>query len=214
MLSKEQILEIESNRGDSNWWAIYGEGKEGKLEGLIYDFEQVEEMPNPDGLVEAYGMDFGFTNDPTALLHCIIDTRKKHIYLDELCYDRGMLNSDIIAVLKAYNVSKWTPIFADCAEPKTIMEIKNAGYNCQACYKATKKAEQIQSLKGYKIFITKRSTNTIKEIRNYVWLKDRAGNQQNEPTPFNDHAMDAFRYGCFTYLSEYGNKGKYNITIR
>lgn len=210
MLSREQIIEIESNKSDANWWNVYGLGKEGTLEGLIYNYEQVEELPNADGLIETYGMDFGFTNDPTALIHCIIDNRKKGIYLDEICYGRGMLNSDIIKVLREQGISRTTPIYADCAEPKTIAEIHSAGYNCKPCYKAGKKAEQIQAIKGYTLYITKRSINLLKEVRGYTWDKDKDGEFLNEPIAVLDHGMDAFRYGVFLHITN-NNKGKYNI---
>lgn len=210
-LSDEQVREIESNKNDENWWRVYGLGLVGQLEGLIFpDFEQVDEIPQGDGFVECYGLDFGFTNDPTTLVHAKVHTGRKEIYLDECCYQRGMLNADIAAMMQNEGVPRHgLPVYADCAEPKTIAELGTYGYNMQPCYKATKKAEQLQLMKGYKIFITKRSTNGIKELRNYTWMKDRNGNQLNEPTPFNDHFCDAARYAVFTHISGNLNKGQY-----
>lgn len=214
-LTEAMMAEIESNKADASWWQVYGLGQVGKLEGVIYDFTQVDALPDADGMIDVYGMDFGFSNDPTTLIHCLIDNRKKEIWLDEVCYRRGMLNADIARTMEEAQVPKRsTPIFADCAEPKTIAELASYGWNVRPCYKATRKAEQIQVLKGYHINITKRSLNTIKEARGYVWQKDKDGSPINEPTPINDHAMDAFRYGCFTFLSEYKNKGHYNIKIQ
>lgn len=201
-LSQQQVREIEANRGDANWWRVYGEGLVGQLEGLIYDFEQVDALPTLGGRIEAYGMDFGFTNDPTTLLHLYIDNGRREIYVDECCYRPGMLNADIIDKLRAEGIGRATPIFADCAEPKTIEEIHRAGYNCRPCYKGTRKAEQIQRVKGYRMFVTKRSVNTIRELRGYTWAKDKDGRDLNEPIAINDHAMDALRYGVFTYLTD------------
>lgn len=201
-LTPEQVREIEANRGDANWWRVYGEGKVGHLEGVIYDFEQVDALPETGGKIEAYGMDFGFTNDPTTLLHLLIDNGRREIYVDECCYASGMLNADIIDKLRDEGIGRATPIFADCAEPKTIEEIHRAGFNCRPCYKAVRKAEQIQRLKGYRLFITKRSVNTIREARGYTWAKDKDGHDLNEPIAINDHAMDALRYGVFTYLTD------------
>lgn len=203
-LSAEQIAEIEANKTDANWWRVYGEGQIGQLEGVIYDFEQIDTLPEVGDMVETYGLDFGFTHDPSVLTHCLIHTGRKEIYIDEIFYQRGMLNSDMAAAMEQNEVSRYAPIYADAAEPKTIAELASYGYNVLPCYKATRKAEQIQTLRGYRLFVTKRSTNTIKELRGYVWAKDKDGNPTNEPIAFNDHAQDSWRYACFTYLNEMG----------
>lgn len=197
-LSAEQIAEIESNRNDTNWWRVYGEGKTGQLEGLIFpEFEQVDKMPElTDGMIESYGLDFGFTNDPTALVHTLVDNRKREIYEDELLYRTGMLNHEIAEELKACEVGRRT-IYADAAEPKTIEELRRYGLNVQPCYKATRKAEQLQAMKGYTLYVTKRSLNLIREHRSYTWQKDKDGNYMNEPIGVMDHAEDAARYSAF-----------------
>ena len=212
-LTAEQVAEIESNKSDANWWRVYGEGKVGQLEGVIYDFEQIDALPDKsDGMVETYGLDFGFTNDPTACVHCLIDTRKKEIFIDQLIYRKGLLNSNIASLLEAEGVPKRSvTIFADAAEPKSIAELAQYGYNVKPCYKATKKNEQISFVRQYKMHITKRSIDTIREARNYVWAKDKDGEPLNEPIGINDHAMDALRYGCFSPFSEFRKQGYYNI---
>lgn len=215
-LTAEQVAEIESNRGDKNWWRVYGEGKVGQLEGLIYpDVQVIDELPDNAGLVEMYGLDFGFTNDPTACVHCLVDTRKREVFIDQVIYQRGLLNRDIQQRLEAYGVSKrGVVIYADCAEPKSIAELCSFGYNVKPCYKATKIVEQIAFVQGFKMHITKRSLETLKEVRGYVWQADKDGVQVNVPTPFNDHAMDALRYAIFTPLSKFTNSGHYNFSFR
>lgn len=214
-LSQAQKDEIEANRSDANWWRVYGEGKIGQLDGVIYEFEQIDAMPEVGSKREVYGMDYGYTNDPTTLIRCLIDTGKREIYLDELIYETHLLNQDIARRMEDLGVPKRSvPIFADCAEPKTNDEIKSYGWNIQPSYKGTKKAEQIQMIKGYKIFVTKRSLNMIKEMRGYVWDKDRDGKRLNEPIGIMDHAMDAFRYGVFTYVNQYRNIGHYSVSVR
>lgn len=212
-LTPEQVKEIERNRNDRNWWRVYGEGKVGQLEGVIYDFEQIDALPDKsDGMVETYGLDFGFTNDPTACVHCLIDTRKKEVFIDQLIYRKGLLNQHIAALLEQGGVPKRSvTIFADAAEPKSIAELCQYGYNVKPCYKATKKNEQISFVRQYKMHITKRSIDTIREARNYVWAKDKDGEPLNEPIAINDHAMDALRYGCFSPFSEFRKQGYYNI---
>lgn len=210
-LSREQVAEIESNRTDAAWWRVYGEGKVGTLEGLIFpDFELVDELPQ--GGADAYGMDFGFSADPTALIHERIFTNKREIWLDECIYQRGMLNADIAAAMQREGVPKTAPVYCDAAEPKTIEELhRTYGYNTLACYKATRKAEQLQEMRGWRIHITKRSLNLIREARGYTWAKDRDGNDLNEPIAINDHAMDAARYGFFTWYVQGRGKGQYTI---
>lgn len=212
-LTPEQVAEIESNKGDANWWRVYGEGLVGQLEGLIFpDIELIDQMPEADGLREVYGMDFGFTNDPSAMSRNLIDTGRKIIYTDEIFYQRGMLNSDMAAAMEAAGVPKHsTMIFADCAEPKTIAELAGYGWNILPCYKATRKAEQLQKLKGFKICITKRSLNAIREFREYCWMRTKDGQWLNEPQAFGDHYADCFRYACFTFLSQYASAGQYSL---
>lgn len=214
-LTPFQIAEIESNKGDENWWRVYGEGKVGQLEGLIFpDFDLVDALPPADGLREVYGMDFGFTNDESAMSHNLIDTANKIIYTDQIFYAKGMLNSDMAAAMEEAGVPKRsTLIFADCAEPKTIAELAGYGYNIKPCYKATRKAEQLQRLKGFKICITKTSIDAIREFRNYCWMQDKDGHWLNEPQPYNDHYADCFRYACFTFLTQYAGAGQYNLSF-
>ena len=212
-LTAEQVAEIESNKNDANWWRVYGEGKVGQLEGLIFpDFDLCDTMPDTAGLREVYGMDFGFTNDPSTLIRILLDTGRKEAWLDEIFYKRGMLNSDMAREMEAAGVPKRsTMIFADCAEPKTIAELAGYGWNILPCYKATRKAEQLQMMRGYRLHITKRSIDTIKEARAYCWMQDKDGKWLNEPQPFGDHAMDAARYGLVTYLTQYATAGQYTF---
>lgn len=212
-LSAEQIAEIESNRGDVNWWRVYGEGKVGQLEGLIFpDFEQVDALPEvTDGMIDVYGLDFGFTNDPSVLLHILIDTRKRELWVDELFYRTGMLNADMAQAARAENVGR-RAIYADSAEPKTCEEMRRYGLNVIGAYKATRKAEQLQALKAYALKITKRSVNTIREARGYTWQRTGDGQWLNEPIAFQDHAMDALRYGAFPNLPQFQQTTRFSRT--
>lgn len=220
-LTPQQVAEIEANRGDANWWRVYGEGKVGVLEGLIFpDFEQVDDLPSADGLAECYGLDYGFTNDPTACVRVLIDNDRRELWLDERFYERGLVNAPIPGKARPSIVQRLTeagvpkrgaPVFGDSAEPKTNEELAGYGWNVRPCYKATRKAEQLQRLMGYKLHVTKRSVNLIREMRGYTWQKDRDGNSLNEPIAVNDHAMDAMRYGAFTWLTEYAGMGQYSM---
>lgn len=214
-LTPEQVEEIESNKGDTNWWRVYGEGKIGQLAGLIYSIEIVDAMPEPAGLAEIYGLDFGFTNDPTAIVHILADTRRKILYIDEVCYRTRMLNGDIIRAMDEAGVPRRSvPIYADCAEPKSIAEISQAGYNVKPCDKgaATRSDKlkfQIQYMQGWTIKVTKNSVNVIREARNYTWMKDKDGKDLPYPVDVWNHAMDAMRYAAYTHLAS--GRGTYKV---
>lgn len=216
-LTAEQIREIEANQHDTNWWKVYGLGEFGTLEGLIYTFELVDEMPPAGGLREVYGMDFGFTHDPTAIVRVLADTGRKIAYVDEVAYKTGMLNSDISAVLAECDIPKHVHIWADAAEPKSIAEIgRDTGLNIRASNKSaptrgSRLTFQLQWVQGWRLYITKASTNIIREARNYTWAKDRDGNLVNEPIDTWNHALDAMRYALYSECA--GASGNYIISF-
>lgn len=197
-LSAEQIAEIESNKSDANWWRVYGEGETGSVEGLIYtSWDIVDAMPTSRH--EYIGIDFGFTNDPTAILRVVKSGGE--LYVDELCYRRGYDNTMIARLLKDEGCNAYTDIVADSAEPKSIREINAFGLNCKAVTKSPDSIlNGIQVLQRYKLHVTKRSIGTINELRNYSWKQDVNGNYINKPVGIFDHAMDALRYVGLTYL--------------
>lgn len=205
MLTEAQVKDIERNRDkDRNWWRVYGEGKIGRREGVIYDFVTIDGLPDTDGMVEVYGLDFGYTNDPSVLVHVLADTKRKVLYIDEEFYETGMLNRDIVARMKAKEIRRTVEVFADSAEPKSCDEIAFAGFNCKKCYKGKSVVEQIQFLLGWELKVTKRSLNLIKELRNYSWMEDKDGRLLNEPQGgLYDHGCDALRYAVFTKLGTF-----------
>ena len=214
-LTPEQVREIEANQGDSNWWKVYGLGEFGTLEGVIYGFELIDHMPEPGGLREVWGLDFGFTHDPTALVRVLADTGRKIAYIDERAYRTGMLNRDISAALQENNIGRGVHIWADAAEPKSIAEIgRDTGLQVLACNKSAPSNRdrlvfQIQWMQGWKFYVTKSSVNWIKEGRNYTWAKDRDGNLINQPIDTWNHLMDATRYALYSEFA--GNAGTYTI---
>lgn len=221
-LSPEQVAEIEDNKDDERWWKVYGEGKVGTLEGVIYDFTQIDALPTGDeasSLVECYGLDFGFTNDPTAIVRILADTRRKHLYVQEVCYKRRMTNPMIAEHLKSEGLNNRVEVFADCAEPKSIAEITQAGLNIKACdkdapVKSDKLKFQLNWMQGWKLFVTKDSLNLIEELRNYTWAKDKDGNPLNIPIDKFNHLLDALRYGVWSKFGQRAGYGQYNISVR
>ena len=220
-LTKEQRDEIEANKADRNWWQVYGEGKIGTLEGVIYSFDLIDEMPfglDASSLVEVQGIDFGFTNDPTARVRCLVDTRRKVIYADQRCYETRMQNRHIIDDLQRDGVTRSTPIYADCAEPKSIADIAEAGFNVIPCDKGApvhsdKLKFQLQWMQGWTLRVTKSSLDLINELRNYTWAKDRDGKSLNEPIDKFNHALDALRYAVWTHFGQDAGTGIYHISF-
>ena len=203
-LTQAQIEDIEKGKKNTNWWRVYGLGLTGQLEGVIYQFEQIDRMPDPHGLVRIGGLDYGFTNSKTAGVDILADVRRKALYVDEMFYGTGMHNFDIIAALNAHGFPKKGPrLYADCAEPKANSEIKLAGFNVWPSDKSKEIPSQISWMQGWTLYFTKTSVNLIKEARNYIWDTDRDGNPLNVPIKEWDHAMDAMRYAAYGQLADF-----------
>lgn len=203
-LTQAQVEDIEKGKKNANWWRVYGLGQTGQLEGVVYQFEQIDEMPDAPGLIRVGGLDYGFTNSKTAGVDILADIKRKRLYLDEMFYGSGMHNFDIIAALNAHGFPKKGPrLYADCAEPKANSELKLAGFNVWPSDKGKEITFQISWIQGWDIYVTKTSTNLIHEFRNYLWDTDRDGNRLNHPIKEYDHAMDAFRYGVFGQLADF-----------
>lgn len=181
---------------DIDLWKVYGRGMTGKIEGLIYPtWFQCDEIPAD--LERVKGLDFGF-NHPTALLDVAVDEANKSIYVDELVYESGLIPQDLID--RMTEVAPSDTIYADAARPDTIEEIYRAGFNI---HKADKSVwDGIQKVKSYKIYITRRSANVMKEIRSYKWKVDKNGKSLEEPVKFLDDAMDALRYAVWNYTTK------------
>lgn len=196
------VKSIESRKEtDPNWWRVYGLGEVGTLEGIIYkNYKIVDNFPD-DVKWMCYGLDFGYTNDPTVLLK--IAMKEDEIYIDELIYETGLTNQDIVLKQRQLEIGRRDEIYADSAEPKSIEEIYREKFNIKPCKKGKDSVNQgIDVVKRHKINITKRSINTIKEIRNYSWQKDKEGKFINKPIDHTNHAMSALRYGVSMKLKK------------
>ena len=193
VLPQEVVTNIESNRDiDPNWWNIYGLGRIGKVTGLVYPFfEQIGKMPEGQ---EFYGLDFGYSNDPTALVRCVI--RGNELYSEELIYEAGLTNDAIAHRMNELGIDKRkAEIFADSAEPKSIDEIHKYGYNVKPCFKGADSVEfGHQKIRQFKQFWTKTSLNGIKEQRNFRYIPDKDGKFTDKTTHAFSHIMDARRY--------------------
>jgi len=176
-------------------------------EGVIFKhIEIIDEIPDW-AKKRAFGMDFGYSLDPTAIVECAI--LDNDLYLDELCYKTHMLTSDIIKELKKHGNFK---VISESADPRMIQEIHNAGINI---YPVDKYAGSIKAgidkMLEMNIKVTKRSYNLLDEFGNYTWAKDKDGNFINEPIDDFNHGIDSVRY--YTLEEILGqNRKKQNIT--
>ena len=185
----------------ANWWKVYGLGEVGSLQGVVFDdWQQVDGIDFAGDKLVAIGLDWGYTNDPTAVV--AVYKRGSAILLHELIYSSGLTNQDIAEHLRKLGIGRSWPIIADSAEPKSIEEVHRLGFNI---HPATKGADSIRNsidiLKRQPLFVTRESTNLIKELRNYTWDTDRTGASLGVPIDRYNHAIDAVRYVALNKLS-------------
>lgn len=189
-LSKEIIDSIETRKNRKSWWDVYGLGLLGDIEGRIYTNWQIIDSIPHEARLERYGLDFGYTNDPSAIV-AVYYFNGGYI-LDEVLFQKALSNKQIADTL--LNLKK-ALIIADSAEPKSIDEIRLFGLNIQPATKGQGSVMQgIQSVQDQQISVTKQSVNIIKEYRNYLWATDKEGRKLNEPEHLWSHSMDAVRY--------------------
>jgi len=211
ILSYEPTPEnIKNGTADNYMWQVYGLGEKARLQGLVFNnWDIVEDIPDGARFL-GYGLDFGFTNDPTALVG--LYEYDKELYIDNPIYKTRLLNQDIINELKRLGVSSADLIVADSAEPKSIEEISLAGFNIQGAYKGQDSVRYgIDLLKNFKIHLTRRSIEMENELRKYKYKEDRSGNILNEPIDQFNHTIDALRYIAIEKL---GNKQEVQIFNR
>lgn len=192
---------------DPELFKVYARGKTGKVDGIVYSNWQLCDAMPCEYKKRWIGIDFGFTNDPTA----IVDVRlsEGELWIDQLKYSTKMLNSDIADVLNSYDIGH-TEIVADSAEPKSIAELKNRGFRVEGANKGADSIDAgIAIVKSYKLNVTRRSLDLIQELQSYCWKKDKqTGRSINEPIDAFNHALDAVRYVALNKLGAKRNPMK------
>lgn len=189
------IASIEQRKDRKGWWQVYGLGQLGEVEGKIYtNWQIIDDIPH-EARLERRGLDFGYSNDPTA----IVDVYKYNngFIVDEVCFQKGLSNKQIYDILS--NLPQVLTV-ADSAEPKSIDELKSYGLNIIGVMKGKDSVRQgIQFVQDQRISVTKRSVNVIKEYRNFLWKVDKDGRILNEPEHQYKHSMDAISYAFDSY---------------
>lgn len=201
---KEVIADIEELRQtDPELYKIMGLGVRGKITGMIFPhFEECDHIdyhPN-----EVICIDIGFSNSFTSVNRLL--GFGKHLYAQELIYQRGLIDSDLIDKLEEAGVSKTSPMVIDSANAMTIAALKKAGYNAFPCKKGNI-AEEVKKMKGYTWHISRTSPNVKYEWQNMVYAKNKDGELLNIPAKgswLRDHAFDSLKYGTLYLTGEFG----------
>lgn len=192
--STVQAIEMRKGDGTSNWWRVYGEGEVGSLEGNVYEgWLRRDETEIRQGQLVRYGLDFGFSNDETALV-AIYELEDGSTGLVEEVYQKGILGSQYGDILMSHNIDPSVLIVADGARPEVIAEIQQAGFRCIAADKSAGSVKRgIDRVQQRKIVYA--GVNLEREFLTYAWRKKKStGETLKEPQDGNDHLMDAIRY--------------------
>ena len=210
-LPKEMIDAIENlQHTNEKYWKIYGKGEFAPNDKAIFTFELCDSI---DADFVGFGIDFGFSNDPTAL--CAVYKNSDTIFLEELIYEKGLVTNDIVAKLNSLDIQKSEEIWGDSAEPRLIEELYRSGFNIKPVVKGKDSIKfGIGVMQNYKIKILKQSQNLINEMYAYQYSTDKHGYTTDTPEGGLDHLIDAARYCCMMKLSQKAQrKGTYAITI-
>lgn len=193
-------------------YAVAGLGGWGVVDGLVYEnwkeqtFDHTSEEFKREHpvLTSAFGLDFGYTNDPTALFCGLLDKQKKQLFVFDEMYQKGMSNRKIAEEIKAMGYGK-ERITADSAEPKSIDELIGLGLRAKGAKKGKDSIQNgIQWIQDLEIIIHPRCVNFLTEISNYTWDKDKFGTKLNVPIDDFNHLMDAMRYALEGHIAKKG----------
>lgn len=187
-------------------YAVAGLGGWGIVDGLVYEnwkeeaFD-IEDIRSRPGIISTFGLDFGYTNDPSTLFCGLLDQKEKRLFVFDEMYEKGLSNRKIAENIQAMGYGK-ERITADSAEPKSIDELKSLGLRVKGAAKGKDSIKNgIQWIQDLEIIIHPRCVNFLTEISNYTWDKDRFGNKLNVPIDDFNHLMDAMRYALEKYIA-------------
>ena len=192
-------------------YRVAGLGEWGVVDGLVYENMEekrfdISDLVGQEGIESVFGLDFGYTNDPTALFCGLIDLKNKVIYVFDELYKKGLSNKRIYEEVEAMGHKK-EAIIADSAEPKSIDELRSLGLTRVRAAKKGKDSilNGIQFIQDFKLVIHPRCVNFLAEVTNYQWAKDKFDNSINKPIDDFNHLMDAMRYAIEPYIIQHKN---------
>lgn len=196
-LDPEIVKALEMRRGDgtSNWWRVYGLGEIGSLEGNVYSGWIAEDSIPESCVLKRYGVDFGFTNDPTAVV-AVYEDENQGIWLKTILCDNRILTPDLIARLKKLPDALFV---CDNARPEIIAEmqangLRAIGSNKTAGEKMNGKRYNIELVQRRTVHYLREDKQLEREFLTYAWRKKKSGEMLDEPVDGNDHIMDAIAY--------------------
>ena len=195
-LPKQYVDAIENMKTTNpTYYKIYGQGQFCSLDRLVFDNWKTGTIEDTSELSLLCGLDFGYVNDPTALVVSYLDQKNNIIYIEKEMYQKGLLNNQIAQRIKYFGLAK-SVIIADSAEQKSIQEIKRAGITrIRPAAKGKGSILQgIQKLQQYQIIVNPECKNIIIQFQNYSWTKDKTGQYINQPIDKYNHCIDALRY--------------------
>lgn len=199
-LGESDLALFEEMKKNPKRYKVAGLGEWGVVDGLVYenwkeqDFS-IDEVRKLPGVKAIFGLDFGYTTDPTALFCGVVDAAERRLYVFDELYERALTNRAIAERVQRLGYAK-EAIIADCAEPKSITELREFGLTRA---RASKKGADsilngVQRIQDYEIIVHPRCVNFLTEISQYQWEKDRFGKYTGKPEDDNNHLMDAMRY--------------------
>jgi phage terminase large subunit len=191
----------------ANWCKVYLYGQIGSLDGVIFNnWQKIDNIPNDARLI-GYGLDFGYSNDPTAIIE--VHKWNDKTILNEICYQKELSNSQIAKHIKTKHV-----VYCDSAEPKSIAELKMLGVSAMAVVKGSDSINfGIKAMQEKNYLVTSSSINLIDELRKYAWEKDKkTGETLSRPIDDFNHAIDAVRY--HEMMTSKGVQKNYSATYK
>mgnify|MGYP000974920213 FL=1 len=200
-LSESDLALFEEMKKNPKRYQVAGLGNWGVIEGLVYENWRelafnVNDIRSQKGIKSAFGLDFGYTVDPTSLVCMLVDMANKRIYIFDELYETGLTNQQLASRVIDMGYAK-EKIRADSAEPKSIEELYQAGL--KGITKARKGKDSIlngiQRIQDYELIVHPKCVNVLRELSTYQWAKDRFEKYTGKPEDENNHAMDAMRYG-------------------
>ena len=187
-------------------YAVAGLGGWGIVDGLVYEnwkeetFD-IDEIRKKPGVISAFGLDFGYTHDPSTLFCGLLDQKEKRLFVFDEMYEKGLSNKRIADTIKEMGYGK-ERITADSAEPKSIDELKSLGLRVKGAMKGKDSIQNgIQWIQDLEIIVHPRCVNFLTEISNYTWDEDKFGTKLNVPIDDFNHLMDAMRYALEKYIT-------------
>lgn len=204
--SADKKLFEDMKKNNPRRYRVAGLGDWGVVEGVVYENWREKEFDIADigkipGIYSAFGLDFGYTNDPTALWCGMVDLKGKRIFVFDELYKKGLSNEAIFTSVDKMGYRK-ERIRADCAEPKSIDRLRELGMsNIRAARKGKDSVNNgIDYIQDFEIIVHPRCVNFLTEISNYTWSEDKFGKKLNIPIDDFNHLMDAMRYGMEDFI--------------